>query len=369
MVQKNYTLSKIKPIAFYLPQFHPIPENDEWWGKGFTEWTNVKKAKPLFKGHYQPHVPLDLGYYDLREEEIRIKQAEMAKSYGIHGFCYWHYWFGAGKRLLEGPARDFLESGKPDFPICFAWANQTWSGIWHGAPNRILIEQKYLGVEDDREHFLEMLPYFRDSRYIRVDGKPLFLIYRPFDHPYLDDFISHWNSLAKEKGLEGIYFLGISYQEDNPFKNLNGFAFHDHNLKKGSLNFFEKAVKKITKKYPKEILSQLKYGCIVTSFEEIVEKTYNSKMKPMNYPTLFTGWDNTPRSGKRGVVQQDFNLKFFKKHLEKTVESMNDENELIFFIKSWNEWAEGNYLEPDERFQKGKLEILKSTLELRKTRN
>lgn len=351
-----------KPIAFYLPQFHPIPENDEWWGDGFTEWTNVKKARPLFKNHYQPHIPSELGYYDLRDEGVRIKQAELAQEHGIFGFCYWHYWFGSGKRVLEKPAQDFLKSRKPNFPICFAWANQSWTGIWHGAPDRVLVRQEYLGRKDDERHFNEVLPFFFDSRYIRINDKPLFLLYRPFDHPYLNDFIKHWNSLAIESGLKGIHFLGISYEENVIGYDLDGFAYHDPILKKGDLNFFEKAIKKITKKYPKEILSQAIYGCKVTSYEDLVKKTFNQKMKKGNFPTLHTGWDNTPRSGKRGVVQQDFNLKLFQTHLRKVLGSINEEDEPIFFIKSWNEWAEGNYLEPDQRFQRGKLEVLKSEL-------
>ncbi|OOG68175.1 glycoside hydrolase family 99-like domain-containing protein [Algoriphagus sp. A40] len=359
----------LKPIAFYLPQFHAIPENDAWWEKGFTEWTNVKKAKPRFKNHYQPHIPTELGYYDLRDDEVRIEQAELAQEHGIYGFCYWHYWFGAGKRLLEQPARDFLESGKPDFPICFAWANQTWSGVWHGAPDRVLISQKYLGKEDDEAHFRELLPYFKDSRYIQVEGKPLFLVYRPFDHPYLDDFIRQWNFLAKKAGLIGIYFVGISYQKENPFKNLNGLAFHDQFLKKGKFNFFEKVIKKLTKKYPNEILSQWSKGCIVTSYQEMVERTHNEKMELGNFPTLHAGWDNTPRSGKRGVVHYDFSLDLFKIHLEKMISCINEDQEPIFFIKSWNEWAEGNYLEPDDRFRRGKLEVIKSILESRINKN
>lgn len=352
----------IKPIAFYLPQFHVIPQNDEWWGEGFTEWTNVKKAKPLFDGHYQPHIPGKLGYYDLKEESVRVKQAELAREYGIYGFCYWHYWFGEGKRLLDGPAKDFLKSGKPDFPICFAWANQTWSGVWHGAPNRILIEQKYLGQADDQAHFYELLPYFKDSRYIRIDNKPLFLFYRTFDHPYLDEFIGHWNTLAQKEGLDGIYFLGISYQKENPFQNLNGFAFHDKFLSKGKFSLFEKLVKKTTKYYPDELISKLTKGCVVKSYQEMVQRTYNERMPGSSFPTLFTGWDNTPRSGKRGIVQSDFNMELFEKHLQKLLNSMNGEDEPIFFIKSWNEWAEGNYLEPDHRFKMEKLQIIKKVL-------
>ena len=171
-----------RAIALYLPQFHPIPENDEWWGKGFTEWTNMAKAKPMFRGHYQPHIPADLGFYDLRVPETRIAQAEMAKEYGIEAFCYYHYWF-AGKRMLERPFAEVLESGEPDFPFCLCWANETWTGIWHGAPNRVLIEQTYPGFDDHQNHFDFLLRAFTDRRYVTVDGKPLFLIYQATRHP------------------------------------------------------------------------------------------------------------------------------------------------------------------------------------------
>jgi lipopolysaccharide biosynthesis protein len=163
-------------IALYLPQYHPIPENDAWWGKGFTEWTNTAKARPLFRGHYQPHVPADLGFYDLRVPETRLAQATMAREYGIEGFCYYHYWF-AGTRLIERPFNEVLASGQPDFPFCLCWANQTWTGAWHGLMNQILIEQTYPGTDDHRRHFDTLLPAFLDRRYMTVDGKPIFVFF------------------------------------------------------------------------------------------------------------------------------------------------------------------------------------------------
>ena len=167
--------SPARLIAFHLPQFHPIPENDEWWGKGFTEWTNTGKAKPLFPGHDQPKVPTDLGYYDLRLPEARKAQADLARKYGVEGFCYYHYWFG-GKRLLERPVNEIIASGEPDFPFCLCWANESWTGIWHGAPRRMLMEQTYPGEADHRAHFEYLLTAFRDKRYITVDGRPRFVI-------------------------------------------------------------------------------------------------------------------------------------------------------------------------------------------------
>jgi lipopolysaccharide biosynthesis protein len=207
---------KARVIAFYLPQFHPIPENDKWWGKGFTEWTNVKKAKPLFKGHYQPRVPADLGYYDLRMPEVREAQAQMAREAGIEGFCYWHYWFGNGKRLLERPFNEVLASGKPDFPFCLGWANESWKGFAHGLKNRnLLIEQQYPGIDDYIAHFYAVLPAFKDKRYITVDGKPFFLIYKPLDNSEVIVFIETWHKLAKENGLSGIYFVGQLSDDEN----------------------------------------------------------------------------------------------------------------------------------------------------------
>src|SRR4030067_795308 len=197
-------------IALYLPQYHPIPENDEWWGKGFTEWTNAAKAKPMFRGHYQPHTPADLGFYDLRVSETRIAQAEMAREYGIEAFCYYHYWF-AGKRVLERPFNEVLESGEPDFPFCLCWANQTWTCIWHGAPKRVLIEQTYPGYDDHRNHFDVLLRAFTDRRYVTVDGKPLFLIYEPLDIPEVKKMTELWRKWAEQAGLKGLYLVGYSW--------------------------------------------------------------------------------------------------------------------------------------------------------------
>ena len=203
---------KARVIAFYLPQYHPTIDNDKWWGKGFTEWTNVGKAKPLFHGHYQPKVPADLGYYDLRLPEIREEQAKMAREAGIEGFCYYHYWFGNGKRELERPFNEVLRLGKPEYPFCLCWANESWHAkLWNKDGNyssKMLIEQKYLGEKDYVMHFYELLPAFKDTRYIKVDGKPLFMVYKPLFFPDMVAFIKLWNQLAKENGLDGIYFVG-----------------------------------------------------------------------------------------------------------------------------------------------------------------
>ena len=204
---------KARVIALYLPQFHPIPENNRWWGPGFTEWTNVVKAKPLFKGHVQPKIPADLGFYDLRLPEVRQQQADLAHEAGIEGFCYYHYWFG-GKQLLERPFNEVLASGKPDFPFCLCWANHSWSNkTWNRKSNMqsnsMLIEQTYPGYDDDYNHFMNVLPAFRDKRYITIDGKPVFFLYNPWEHTRVKEWIVMWRKLAQENGLPGLHFVSM----------------------------------------------------------------------------------------------------------------------------------------------------------------
>ncbi len=191
---------KARAIAFYLPQYFPIPENDEWWGRGFTEWTNTAKARPLFPGHRQPNLPADLGFYDLRVPETRAAQAELAREHGVEAFAYWHYWFGNGDRILERPFTEVLQSGEPDFPFCLAWANQTWTGIWHGAADRVLKQQRYLGEEDDLRHFQTVLPAFRDDRYLRVGGRPVFYVFRPEELPDAAAFVDRWQTVRRRRG-------------------------------------------------------------------------------------------------------------------------------------------------------------------------
>ena len=202
--------NKLRSIAFYLPQYHPIPENDEWWGKGFTEWTNVTKAKPIFRDHYQPHLPADLGYYDLRLPEVRQAQAELAKEYGIGGFCYYHYWF-SGKRLLERPFNEVLASGKPDFPFCLCWANESWSRRWDGQETQVLTKQTYDGVSDTKNHIHWLIKAFKDPRYIRINDKPLFLIYRAKEIPELERMIVIWREEAEKAGLTGLYLCSVDW--------------------------------------------------------------------------------------------------------------------------------------------------------------
>ena len=207
-------------IAYYLPQFHPVIENDNWWGKGFTEWTNVAKAKPLFKGHYQPNIPADLGFYDLRYPEIKEQQAKLANEAGINAFCYWHYWLGNGKRLLNQPFDQVMSSGKPDFPFCLGWANHDWQRKdWNTKSNFLinetLVKQEYGGVSDYTKHFYKILPALKDNRYFKIDERSVFSIFHPDSVPDIKVFFNTFNSLAKKNGVSEFYFVAITVDENS----------------------------------------------------------------------------------------------------------------------------------------------------------
>lgn len=345
-------------IAFYLPQYHPIPENDEWWGPGFTEWTNAAKARPLFHGHYQPHVPADLGFYDLRLPETRTAQAEMAKQYGIEAFCYYHYWF-AGNRLIERPFNEVLQSGEPDFPFCLCWANATWTGIWHGNPGRILIEQTYPGIEDYEAHFRILLKAFNDKRYLKVDGKPLFIIYKPKDVPNVEETARLLRQMSEKAGLPGIYLVGVSHCDDWDPK-ANGFdAAVVQNLPglTGQIPW-QHPLLKFQAKLKNGRITILQYNDLLNGF--VPEKTKKQEYLPCVIPS----WDNTPRSGMNGLVIEGSNPDLFRKSLRQALDNVFNKptDHQLVFLKSWNEWAEGNHMEPDIRYGHAYLEVLQSEI-------
>ena len=357
-------IEKVRVIAFYLPQFHPIPENDKWWGKGFTEWTNVGKAKPLFKGHYQPKVPADLGYYDLRVPETRQEQADLAKKYGIEGFLYWHYWFGNGKQLLERPFNEVLQSGKPDFPFCLGWANHSWQGIYCGVKSQdVLIEQKYGGVDDYEQHFYRVLPAFKDLRYIRVDNKPLFFIHSPLNSEEIPTFIRIWEILANKNGLEGICFVGNSANNTESIekvKSLCSYVFVDtlFEFKQRDFSFFEKARNKILREV-------FKIGNVY-EYKKAMRYFYSDIIDEQSYfPSIIPNWDHTPRTGSVGNVLKNSTPELFYKNARYVFDQIKNKRfeERIVFLKSWNEWAEGNYIEPDLEFGHGYLEALRKAID------
>ena len=348
-------MKKARVIAFYLPQYFPVPENDEWHEKGFTEWTNVTKAKPMFKGHYQPILPSELGFYDLRVPETRKAQAELAKEYGVEAFCYWHYWFGEGERILERPFKEVQESGEPDFPFCLAWANASWTGIWYGMEDSKLLEQKYLGESDDERHFYALLDAFIDPRYLRVNNKPLFFVYAPLDHPYMNEFMRLWQRLAIKEGLEGIYFVGAARGEED-LPGFDGTAQIDpFELPRQSyLSKLISLAKQRLLNYPRRIID----------YDDVIDCLARKTLKENEFPVITPNWDNTARCGTRGSVivnssPQKFDL-MLKNALQK-IEKRQPEEKIVF-VEAWNEWAEGNYLEPDRKYGRGFLEVIKKNI-------
>jgi len=343
-------------IALYLPQYHPIPENNEWWGRGFTEWTNVTKAVPLFPGHQQPNLPSDLGFYDLRVPEVRLEQAALARKYGIEGFCYYHYWFN-GRRIIERPFNEVLSSGTPDFPFCLCWANETWSGIWHGNPKKILIEQTYPGLEDHIAHFQTLLPAFRDPRYITADDKPLFLVYRPMSIPNVKEVMDLWRKMAVKAGLKGLFLVASSPSEDwNPHQFGFDACIYSRMPSLRKWITWHNPIQRIRQDYEK----WRGYPTIHKYEDAIKSLLRNKPAVSEEYPIVVPNWDNTPRSGKNGLVLAGSTPELFRKHLRKAVAQANElpQGRKFVFIKSWNEWAEGNYLEPDRKFGMQYLEVV-----------
>lgn len=380
---------KPKIIALYLPQFHPIPENDRWWGPGFTEWTNVAKAKPLFKGHVQPKIPADLGFYDLRLPETREAQASLARDAGVDGFCYYHYWFG-GKELLERPFKEVLQSGKPDFPFCLCWANHSWSNkTWNRKSrlqaNSMLIEQTYPGEEDDIAHFLSVLPAFRDPRYMKVDGKPIFFLYNPWTHSRVREWISIWRRLAEENGLKGLYLVAmcdstLAFKQNadgsrtmaSPnlessaeiFKSVLDMGFDAVNsfgrrrgemLSKGK---YKELFKSVLRKVGLPVGAYYDYAKTVRGFFAPEDKWENV------IPTIMPNWDRSPRAALHDGVYVGATPEAFQKHILQAMDMIKDKTpeHQILILKSWNEWGEGNYVEPDQEFGHGWLEAIKEAI-------
>lgn len=378
---------KARVIALYLPQFHPTPENDRWWGPGFTEWTNVAKAKPLFRGHQQPRIPADLGFYDLRLPETREQQAQLAREAGVEGFCYYHYWFGNGRQLLERPLQEVVASGKPDFPFCICWANHTWSNkTWERKSavqkNSVLMEQTYPGTEDDIAHFNTLLPMFKDRRYMTVDGKLIFTIYDPFGFKNVQQFIATWRRLAEENGLPGFHFIGMTPStltirtapdgtRQRVMPNLEssaeiyrrvldlGFdAVNSLGKRRGEM-LYEGKWKNIAKTVLRHI------GFPTGSMRYDYERTVRNYFAPEDtwenvYPSILPQWDRTPRVASMDGVYVNATPEKFENHIRQALSLIKDKQpeHRILFLKSWNEWGEGNYVEPDMEWGHGFIDAI-----------
>ena len=359
-------MSRPRIIAFYLPQYYPTPINDKWYGEGFTEWTSVRKAKPLFRGHDQPRVPADLGYYDLRDASVREAQAELAREAGIEGFCYYHYWFSKDHQELTIPFDEVIRLKKPDFPFCLCWANQSWySKFWSHAANcepKLVAEQTYDDPEGIEKHFYSLLEAFRDPRYIRVDGRTLFMIYRPKEYPGVRDFMAQWQALAEQNGLPPFYFIGQGGQKTAAQDILD--------LGLDGVNIVHKFD---VMKHP--VLRQVKHFCkffrvpFHLDYEKVMHDFFDPEMpealSPKFYPALIPNWDHSPRSGWKGAVYTNSTPENFRKHAEKVIHGCRgkDHEHNLIFLKSWNEWGEGNYMEPDARYGKGYIRALRSILD------
>ncbi len=379
-------MSNARVIALYLPQFHPIPENNKYWGEGFTEWTNVAQAKPLFKGHYQPRIPADLGFYDLRLPQVRKKQAELAKEAGIEGFCYWHYWFGNGKEVLQMPFDEVVKTKEPNFPFCLGWALHDWTTkTWEKGSAKekdvIIFKQEFLGEEDDTNHFYRLLSAFKDERYIKVDGKLLFSILVPRAMPEPKRFMDLWNRLAKENGLPGFHFVGIiDSMPTISSQNINCIdkAINDNIDDAKSMGF--DAIGTTDQKYAElktggkirkivfAAMRKLSLSNVIDKYDyaKIIDNFYSpSDSREDVYPQLLAGWDRSPRSGKKAIIYYNNTPQTFEKAVKKALECVKNKQpeHRIVFLNSWNEWGEGAYVEPDIKYGKAKLEVLKKYLD------
>ncbi len=358
-------------IVLYLPQFHSIPENDRWWGKGYTEWTAVKGAKPLFEGHKQPVVPLGKRYYDLMDKETMQWQAELARKYGVGGFAFYHYWFKDGRRVLEKPAENLLRWKDIDMPFCFNWANGTWARTWSAISSAspwadqyetdeqedasgILLEQKYGDKAAWEQHIAYLLPFFQDKRYIRVDGRPVFVIYHPETVYCISDMIAYWNTYLQNYGEKGIYWIAGVHDVAVPYSGI-----------KTDFDAFY-----MTSPAPdwRHLDSVMQNGVRCYDAREYWRAFFARHApatigkKPL-YASIVNGYDDTPRRGRAGHILPKLSLEDFQSVLRKAVRMAAKEEQPFLFYNAWNEWGEGMFLEPDEAQGYAYLEAVRDVME------
>lgn len=348
-----------KIIAFHLPQFHSFPENDMWWGKGFTEWTNTKKAKKLYSNHNQPREPLNDNYYNLLNYNSMKSQMELAKEYNVYGFCYYHYWFN-GKLLMEGPLEKLLEDDGEKLNYCFCWANEPWTRTWEGKDKEVLMPQVYGGKEDWENHFNYLLRFFKDTYYIKIDNKPILVLYRTSSIENCEEMIEYWNKRAKESGFEGIYIVEEKncFQDKAVCKNSDAvIEFEPLYTMTYKLSNLEK-----TKDRLESIIFNIRHSSrnMIYNYDRLWENIIKRKRvteNKKNFLGAFVDWDNTARKGKKGRIVRGASPEKFKYYFNKQIEIAIKENSEFVFINAWNEWGEGTYLEPDKV---NGLEYLKS---------
>ena len=353
-------------VAFHLPQFHPIPENDRWWGKGFTEWTNVVRARPQFAGHHQPHLPADLGFYDLRLPEARAAQAELAQEYGIFGFCYYHYWFN-GHRLLERPVNEILSTGEPRFPFCLCWANENWTRRWDGKDAEILIAQQY-GEEDDRRHMEWLAGAFRDERYIRIDGKPVFLVYRARRLPDPARTAEIWRETAWALGVGEIYLCRVeSFPDERDDPHALGFDAAVE-FQPDWDNFPSALRREAHWGYARTLglASDLYQRHNIYDYDQVVRTMLaKPRVDYKRFPAVTPSWDNSARRRNHASIIRGATPDLYEQWLAGVLHRFTpfSAEENLVFVNAWNEWGEGNHLEPCQRWQRGYLEATRAAIE------
>jgi lipopolysaccharide biosynthesis protein len=351
----------VRLIAFYLPQYHPIPENDAWWGEGYTEWTRVVEARPSFQGHHQPHLPGALGFYDLRVPEVREAQARLAHQYGIHGFCYYHYWFN-GRRLLERPFAEVLASGRPDFPFCLCWANENWTRRWDGLSKDVLMAQHH-SPEDDRAMIRDMLPALRDRRYIRVNGRPLLLVYLTQKLPNPAATAAIWREEVAAAGLPGLYLCRVeSFQDPTPTPAPESIGFD------AACEFPPHRIQSVPPRPPVSGLDPGFCG-MLCDYVEVARYAAADPQPPYRrFHGVMPSWDNTARTGPRARIAVNSSPEAYRGWLESVVGRTRREfagDERLVFINAWNEWGEGCHLEPDRVHGYAWLEATAAALGIR----
>lgn len=358
----------MKVIAFYLPQFHSIPENDKWWGKGFTEWTNTKKGIPNFKGHYQPHIPFENNYYNLLDKETQKSQIELAKKYGVDGFCYYHYWFKNGKKLLERPIENMLHDSSVDMPFCLCWANETWSRRWDGSENEILIEQDYGDINNWKAHYNYLSQFFHDKRYIKIKNNPILVIYKPNEIEQLEEKLNYWNELAKKDGFEKIVYMVQYPQFNQKIEQLFDYTiefepqYTSDKARRKKMNtlindpilFFNIGIARILQAMG--IRTYKKF-----SYKIVSRNSSNRRLEYKHLPGAFPNWDNTARKKLKSDIYHGSSPSLFYRYLCKQFKKRYDNGSSpeFIFINAWNEWAEGAHLEPDEKYGYSYLSALK----------